>query len=79
MQTTEGGRLRNRPEALELERVHARSMALLREFHEEALNEMKAEFQLEQVLADSQPSVLGSLHCALAKMPVRLTTSGVAP
>ena len=50
MQTTQGGRLRNRPEALELERVHARSMAALREFHEEALSEMKAEFQVEQVL-----------------------------
>jgi hypothetical protein len=60
---TEGGRLCNRPEALELERVHARSMAALREFHEEALSEMKAEFQAEQVLAYSHP-LLGSLVCS---------------
>jgi len=57
VQTTQGGRLRNRPEALELERVHARSMAALREFHEEALSEMKAEFQVEQVALLATPSL----------------------
>jgi hypothetical protein len=62
-QVTDGGRQRNRPEALELERVHARSMEALRGFNDESLRELKEGFVREQDRVKEQHAAeMAGLH-----------------